>query len=76
MAKKRLMQIELERDDMRLLDVIARHLGVPRVWVLRWALRHYAACGPWPVGANGMREQVLGSGTVLVVGPSRMEVMP
>jgi len=59
MAVKRTLMLELDAADAVLLERITRHLRQPAAQTLRQCLRHYAHVGPWPLGTNGLREQVL-----------------
>lgn len=47
-AKVRQTVIELSVEDWEILVGIAEYLDVPRVVILRWALRSYALNGDWP----------------------------
>lgn len=47
-----------------LLQKIAEHTGLPMTHVVRQAIRHYATTGAWPIGTNGIREQIIDAATV------------
>lgn len=61
--------VELVERDMALLRDIARAAGVPRVQIMRWALRLYALRGPW-TDIDDQRAEVTGS-IPLITGPHR-----
>lgn len=61
---------ELSDDDFGLLAAIADSAGVPRVEVVRWAIRYYTIHGPWTEDSE-TRLDALGGARRLVVGPGR-----
>lgn len=71
---RRQIMLELTEPDDQLLRRIADHLGIPRVQVLRWALRFYALSGPWPQPGPRTRITVIGRQEALTVGPKREEL--
>jgi len=73
---RRKILLELSQPDDLLLKRIAEALDVPRVQVMRWALRFYAMAGPWPANPVRHRRNVIGYTDHLVCGPQRQEAIP
>lgn len=65
MKKKGYVLLSFEGSDNALIRQIAEHMGIPRIAVVRLAVRFYASHGPWPVGANGVRDHVIASASVV-----------
>lgn len=65
--------VELDDRDHALLRAIALAAGVPRVQILRWALRLYALRGPWTTTVVD-RHAAIGDDP-LVTGPHREGVL-
>ncbi|MGH3526746.1 MAG: hypothetical protein ACRDQ6_05475 [Pseudonocardiaceae bacterium] len=60
--------IELNDGDQALLEGLAQHCRVPRVEVLRWAVRFYALRGPWTRDVED-RVELIGTNGLCVIGP-------
>ncbi|MHB8735447.1 MAG: hypothetical protein ACYC6M_09120 [Terriglobales bacterium] len=63
----RQVMVELEESDYALLRAVAEAAGVPRVQIVRWALRYYGLSGPW-CDRNVDRAEIVG-GDSLDCGP-------
>lgn len=59
MSERKQILLELDQSDNHLLQRIADHCRLPMAYVLRIALRHYAMTGNWPIGCDGLREDIL-----------------
>lgn len=69
MGKARPVVVELEPPDRKLLVDLARHLQVPRVQIMRWALRYYVLRGPWAAPGDDFHSKLMHEAMGLVVGP-------
>lgn len=63
---------ELDEADYAILAGMAAAASVPRVRVMRWAIRFYAMRGPWAKG-NDERIELIGADQI-EVGPRRERI--
>lgn len=68
MKAVRQQMMEWSAEDWDLLLAIAHTMGQTRSQIVRWALRYYAAEGPWAMSPSD-RSVVVGSEAALEVGP-------
>jgi hypothetical protein len=59
----------LDTDTVELLRRIGRYTGESHSQIVRWALAHYATCGPWHAGIDQDRDADLGHPPALPIGP-------